>query len=406
MTALEIYQQDISDQQSGTLQPRQQYYTQLRDALYQELMQQGYSELLDQLLKEIRGRRLEKIYVVDFAVLMECHSMIVLGRKLRDASNFVPHLQMRGRKITWDTLDQPGSFLMQVPRDMVDKLRQLRSVSRQLVDVRDDTVLPQADDAAQREIKQVHALNKLLNERCKGLEKEREALRERIRSLEEGVISEQVRNAIEARRIQEEEALRQSCEEQKGAAKEAFRAQFATEQDAQRLRWEDAERQFAAVRDEAAKESAAVRQGVATDLRQLTDLLEAKINDWNHGLDRTECRMLANCYVALHDLLTRPMAQLVLDAQCAGTDEAVLASMTAVQGTLQDRVHQLEQAMSRLGLVVIRPEEGAAFDGAYHLAAGTSAGAAEDAVIARCVHPGVMAQGAAEAMVKAEVELK
>ncbi len=406
MTALEIYQQDVSDQQSGTLQPRQQYYARLRDALHQELMRQGYSELLEQLLKEIRGGKLEKIYVVDYAVLMECHSMIVLGRKLRDASNFVPHLQMRGKKVTWDALDQPGSFLMQVPRDMAEKLRQLRSVSRQLVDARDDTVLPQADDAAQREIEQVHALNKLLDERCKGLEEEREALRERIRFLEEGVISEQVRNAIEARRIQEEEALRRRCEEQKGAAQEAFRAQFAQEQAAQRLRWEDAERQFAVLRDEAAKESAAVRQGMATDLRRLITLMETKVNDWNRGLDRAECRLLANCYVALHDLLTRPMAQLVLDAQCAGTDAAVLTSLAAVQGALQDRVHQLEQAMSRLGLVVIRPEEGAAFDGAYHLAAGTSAGAAENAVIARCVHPGVMVQGAAEAMVKAEVELK
>ncbi len=406
MTALEIYQQDVSDQQSGMLQPRQQYYARLRDALHQELMQQGYSELLEQLLKELRGGKLEKIYVVDYAVLMECHSMIVLGRKLRDASNFVPHLQMRGKKVTWDALDQPGSFLMQVPRDMADKLRQLRSVSRQLVDARDDTVLPQADDAARREIEQVHTLNKLLNERCKGLEKERESLRERIRFLEEGVITEQVRNAIEARRIQEEEALRQRCEEQKGAAKEAFRAQFAKEQDAQRLRWEDAERQFAELRDEAAKESAAVRQDMAADLRQLTALLEAKINDCDRALERTECRMLAACYIALHDLLTGSMAQLVLDAQCAGTDAAILTSLTAVQGALQDRVHQLEQAMSRLGLVVIRPEEGAAFDGAYHLAAGTSAGASEDAFIARCVHPGVMVQGATDAMIKAKVELK
>lgn len=405
MTALDIYQKDIRDQQAGTLQPRQQYYALLRDALHRELMQQGYSELLEQLLQEIRGGKLEKIYVVDYAVLMECHSMIVLGRRMRDASDWVPHLHMRGERVRWDALEQPGNFLMQTPQDMAEKLRQLRSVSRQLVDARDDTVIPQADSAAQREIEQVHTLNKLLEERCKALEEERDALQSRVRRLEEGVISEQVRNAIEARCMQEEAELRRRCREREGAAKEAFRAQFVREQATERLRREDEERQSAALRVEEAAAYAAIRQDMAEELRRMTARLEEKAATWECDLNRTEYRMLAACYVALHDLLTRPVAKLAADAQCAGTDAAVMASLAAVEQGLCDRIRQLEQAMARLGLTVIRPSAGTAFDGAYHLAA--QAGADDGtAVIAACVHPGVMMQGAAEALVKAEVELE
>lgn len=403
MKALEIYQQDILDQQEGDPLPRQQYYTALRDALHRELMQQGYSDLLEQLLLEIRGGDMEKIYVVDYAVLMECHSMIVLGRKMRDATDHVPHLHLRGERVLWATVDGPGSFLMSVTRDTVDKLKQLRAVSRQLVDARDDTVIPQADDAAQREIDQVHTLNKMLDERCKALEEERDALQARIRFLEEGVITEQVRYAIEARRIQEEEALRQSYEAQREAAKNAFRAQFAEEQADARRRLEDEERQLAALRSEAAQEYSAVRSSMAADLRLLTTLLEGKLNAWETALDRSECRLLAKSYVALDDLLAQGMARLILDAQCAGTDASVIASLADMQGQLRDRVHQLEQAMARLGLTVIRPEQGEHFNGAYHVAVGTSAG---DALVARCVHPGVMVQGAQEAMVRAEVELQ
>ena len=89
MKALEIYEQDIIDREAGNPLPRQQYYTALRAALYRELMQQGYSEWLEELLLSLR-EGMEKIYVLDYAALMECHSMIVSGRDMRDATEFVP----------------------------------------------------------------------------------------------------------------------------------------------------------------------------------------------------------------------------------------------------------------------------------------------------------------------------
>ena len=406
MKALEIYQQDITDREAGNALPRQQYYAALRDALCRELMQQGYSEWLEQMLLALRGGELERIYVLDYAALMECHSMIVLGREMRDAADFVPHLHLRGEKARWAALEKPGSFLMPVTKDMTEKLRQLRAVSRQLVEARDDAVIPQADDAARREIEQVHTLNRMLDERCKVLQQERDALQERLHQLEEGVISEQVRYAIEARRIQEEEELRRSYTRQQEAAKAAFRAQFAREQEEARLRREDEERQLAALRAGAAEDYAAVRQGMAEDLQRLTSLLTEKVNAWQSGLERPECLMLAKSYAALHELSGRGMDGLLLEAQCAGTDAAVTAALCGMQQEMCRRVGQLEQAMARLGLTVLRPERGARFDGAYHIPAGTSAGAAGSAEIARCVTPGVMLPGAKEALLKAEVELK
>ena len=406
MQALAIYQQDILDRESGHPLPRQQYYTALRDALCRELMHKGYSDLLEQLLLDVRSGGMEKIYVVDYAALMECHSMIVLGREMRDATEFVPHLHLRGGKVSWLTLDQPGTYLMSVKGDMVEKFKQLRSVSRQLVDARDNTVIPQADDAAQREIEQVHTLNKMLDDRCKSLQAERDEALTRLRLLEEGVITEQVRYAIEARRIQEEEALHQTYEAQKEAAKSVFREHFLQEQEAARLAREEDERALSALRETAAKDYADARSSLAGDLRQLSALLEAKINAWDNALARTECRMLAQSYASLHALSENSLDALAMTAASTGADGAVLTGIADHQRQLRERVRQLETALTRLGLTIIRPAAGESYNGAYHIAVGASAGAVGDTIIARCVTPGVTIPGAKEAILRAEVELQ
>lgn len=401
MKAQEIYKQDMADRERGQAMPRQQYYAALRDALYCELMQQGYSDFLEAMLQEVRGG-MTRIYVLDYAALMECHSMIVLGRDMRDAEEFVPHLHLRKEKVRWPVLEGPGNFHMPVTPDMGEKLRQLRAVSRQLVDARDASVLPQADDAAQREIEQVHMLNKLLDERCRGLQQERDELQARVRQLEEGIISDQVRFAIDARRREEEEALRQTVQAQQEAARAAYQEQFADEIAAAQTLREDAQRQTRALREEAAGDYAAIRQEISADLRQVADMLTAQIGAWQSALNRSECRMLAQAYAALYELWSEDASRLVLDAQVSAVDEDILTGLTVLRTTLGDRLHQLEQAMLRLGLTVIRPAPGDAFDKVLHLAVG----AVKDGAVARCVCPGVMLSGAQDALVRAEVELE
>ena len=400
MKALEIYEQDIIDREAGNPLPRQQYYTALRDALYRELMQQGYSEWLEELLLSLR-EGMEKIYVLDYAALMECHSMIVSGRDMRDATEFVPHLHLRGEKAAWSALEKPGSFLMPVKSDMTEKFKQLRSVSRQLVDARDDSVMPQADDAAQREIEQVHTLNKLLDERCKALQQERDELQSRLNMLEEGVISEEVRYAIEARRIQEEEALAQTYEAQRQRARDAFRTQFAKEQEDARLRREEEAQSVIDMRARAAQDGISLRITMAEDLKSLAKQLEDSAAAWEESIRRSECKMLAQSYVAFHALWTQSLDQLILQAQCAGTDAAVLSGMAEFHQQLGNRLRQLETALARLGLVILRPEVGEPYNPAYHLSTG-----APGARVARCITPGVIVQGAREALLRAEVELQ
>lgn len=400
MKALEIYEQDIIDREAGNPLPRQQYYTALRDALYRELMQQGYSEWLEELLLSLR-EGMEKIYVLDYAALMECHSMIVSGRDMRDATEFVPHLHLRGEKAAWSALEKPGSFLMPVKSDMTEKFKQLRSVSRQLVDARDDSVMPQADDAAQREIEQVHTLNKLLDERCKALQQERDELQSRLNMLEEGVITEQVRYAIEARRIQEEEALAQTYEAQRQRARDAFRTQFAKEQEDARLRREEEAQSVIDMRARAAQDGINLRITMAEDLKNLAKKLEESAAVWEESIRRSECKMLAQSYVAFHTLWTQNLDQLILQAQCAGTDAAVLSGMAEFYQQLGSRLRQLETALARLGLVILRPEVGEPYNPAYHLSTG-----APGARVARCITPGVIVQGAREALLRAEVELQ
>ena len=381
MKALEIYEQDIIDREAGNPLPRQQYYTALRDALYRELMQQGYSEWLEELLLSLR-EGMEKIYVLDYAALMECHSMIVSGRDMRDATEFVPHLHLRGEKAAWSALEKPGSFLMPVKSDMTEKFKQLRSVSRQLVDARDDSVMPQADDAAQREIEQVHTLNKLLDERCKALQQERDELQSRLNMLEEGVITEQVRYAIEARRIQEEEALAQTYEAQRQRARDAFRTQFAKEQEDARLRREEEAQAVVDMRARAAQDGINLRITMADDLKNLAKKLEDSAAAWEESIRRSECKMLAQSYVAFHTLWTQNLDQLILQAQCAGTDAAVLSGMAEFHQQLGNRLRQLETALARLGLVILRPEVGEPYNPAYHLSTG-----APGARVARCITP-------------------
>lgn len=400
MKALEIYEQDIIDREAGNPLPRQQYYTALRDALYRELMQQGYSEWLEELLLSLR-EGMEKIYVLDYAALMECHSMIVSGRDMRDATEFVPHLHLRGEKAAWSALEKPGSFLMPVKSDMTEKFKQLRSVSRQLVDARDDSVMPQADDAAQREIEQVHTLNKLLDERCKALQQERDELQSRLNMLEEGVITEQVRYAIEARRIQEEEALAQTYEAQRQRARDAFRTQFAKEQEDARLRREEEAQSVIDMRARAAQDGISLRITMAEDLKSLAKQLEDSAAAWEESIRRSECKMLAQSYVAFHALWTQSLDQLILQAQCAGTDAAVLSGMAEFHQQLGSRLRQLETALARLGLVILRPEVGEPYNPAYHLSTGVPG-----ARVARCITPGVIVQGAREALLRAEVELQ
>ncbi len=388
MTALELYRQDGTFRAQGNALPsRQQYYIDLRDALHGELTGDGYSPLLEELFIGLRQQTMQRIYVLDYAAVMECYSLIVSGQGLRDASEYVPHLRQGEGKVAWADLKKRGAHTMRVSEDILEKVRTLRTVSHQVYTARTDGFDSEEEGASRREFEQLQNVARLLNERCKALEDERDALQRRIRDLEEGVIDAQVAHLLEGRYAQAEKDLADEYARKREAADAAFRARYA-QQMAER-----AQRQQDEDREEAARH-AEVTQAYAELRRQMTEDLAR----WQQRLDRTECRMLAATYVSLYGMLTRDVDALILTAQCGEAPTSLRDGLDGLQTNGHLRLRQLEQAMLRLGLTVLRPEAGEAFDPLLHQGAGGTGR------ITRCATPGVCLQATGEALVKAEVE--
>lgn len=404
MKALEIWEQDEQlRQQEQTLPPRQEYYTALRDALYRELMRSGYSQWLEQIYLECRNGERSRLYAVDWAVLMECHSMIVGSKAMRDASTHIPHLNLRGEKAPWSLVDRPGSHTMPVTREMVESIRQLRSVSHQLSAVRETAFAGQEAPAHQQEIEQVQLLNRMLDERCKALTQERDDLLQRVKELEEGVISEQLSYAIQARKLRQDAEMDEAYARQREAAREAFRTQYEREEAIRLQQLEREDRQIAAQRQDMAEEYACVRRSMAEDLRQLETLVQARIDQWQNALEHAECRMLARSYLNLYTLSRDEYPRLCMNARLCAAPEAVLQALGDMQLRLEEQVRHLEASMLRLGLTVLRPQPGERFQPGLHMAQGA---AAQDGVIAECTLPGVAMVQAQEALIRAQVMLK
>lgn len=403
----EIVLQDAQlREQGGELPSRQQYYTDLRDTLHKELMHKGYSGWLEQLYLEYRSGERTKLYVLDYAALMECHSMIVSGKELRDATVFIPHVSLRGEKARWEMLDKPGSHQIPFTKEAFEKLRQLRGVSYQVVDARNEAFAVQEEEAVAREVEQVQTLNRLLDAQCQSLRQERDELLARVRQLEEGIITDQVHYAIEARRVTEERALQEAYARKHREAEEAWRAQFGEAAEKHRLQQEKQDRASAALLGGVSAEYAAVRTQMADELAQLQQVVADQVARWQGALDRTEYRMLAQSYVSLHGFLSSDMAELVQQALAHDAAEEFMTALAEKQQGLRDRLRQLEQAMLRLGLNVLRPEPGERYDRRLHVPAGTMDGTAAGRKIIACVTPGVVLAATGEALVKAAVTLE
>jgi hypothetical protein len=112
--------------------------------------------------------------------------------------------------------------------------------------------------------------------------------------------------------------------------------------------------------------------------------------------------MLARSYTGLYTLLKNSMAEAIITCGVSGAGERMMSVLTALQGQLHEQVLRLEQAMLRLGLTVVTPQEGDAFDPRCHEAEDGAA----SGVISDCLCPGVTAGTGGEVLEKALVRLK
>lgn len=389
MTAMELYREDRQNRKKPEARlPRQEYFVRLRDTLHDELMRQGRSEFLDEMLAECSDGK--ALPMLEFAALRECYEMIVEGHPMQDASEFVPHIYRTAtERFAWRELGQ-SAYRVDTP-EFPQLLTRLKTVSQQLVSVRDHTLKPDIDRAAQREIDSLIVLNRKLESDNARLRKEREELKAHIAALENGYISEQLRKRMEYRYCQAEDELDQELLQRRQEAEESLRREIGSAADAQhRLRME-ADRASAAQAAQRTAEYAELREGLRAQVEALQGQLAQQLNTWQAQLYEADHRFLAQSCAALMAAVHRETAGALAAAKHQGADEALLAELAGLQSTLDTHLLQLEQALLQLGMRLFWPEVGEAFDSCLHSpACALAEGEAARAVVDRVETPGVM----------------
>lgn len=409
MTALEMYREDRKNRKSpeGRM-GRQEYFSLLRDTLHDELMRDGRSDFLEAMIADCTGGK--PLPVLEFAALRECFAMIVDDRAMQDATQCVPHIRKGADEpLTWQELEAGASFRVDDPQ-MPGMLRRLRTVSSQMVSLRDETLVPQADRAAQRDIDGLKALGRLLEADNAELRRERDELRARVAELEEGVITQQLQMKLEVRRRQEETRLTEEMALRRQRAEEELRrslnAMAVQEQEARIA----ADRLAAEQAAERTAEYAALRAGFGEQLAALQTQLEQQLTGWQHRLHGADHRFLAQSYAQLSGAVNRAMPGLLADAQATGADEGLRNGLMALNAELGAQLRQMEQAMLQLGMMVYRPRAGEAFDSRLHspLSAGAEDVPEEQAEVGETETPGVLLMNgeAAETLVRAVVRTR
>ncbi len=402
MTALELYEKDERERAQG--QPalnRRAYFAQLRDALAQELSDDGYSPLLEKICINDRNEEDVILYVLDYAALMECHHRFVGGHPLRDASVHIPHLFRNGAPVTWEDLDNAAKTRMVISQERRNRLHELRTVASSLHHARMDS-FDIGDTAPRQAVEQAEGVALLLNARCTKLEEENRTLRERVQALERGLVDDAVQAQIHARFEQEKQDILAEYARQRAAAKEEFRAQYALE--LADLRDAQGHQTAALLTEEADYRD--VRREMAEGLENLWQQLSGTVTRWQQGLDRSEYRMLALSFCKLHTLLTVTLDTVVVAAECASTPAPVLVGVRELQRQAAERLRQMEQALFRLGMRVIRPQAGEPFDAALHNDTAVADASSSGGEIASLARPGVILIATGEALVPADVTLK
>ncbi|MBR3763765.1 MAG: hypothetical protein IKK57_04340 [Clostridia bacterium] len=398
MTALEIWQEDRAGRRDPeNRRSRQEYFILLRDALHEELAKDGRSDFLEEMIAA-GGKGIQAL---EFSALRECFASIVDGRRMKDAAHHVPHiLRAENTPLTWEDMEKGSAFLVNDPK-LPEMLVRLRNVSYQLANARDESHDADARKAVERELEGLRAVNQALQTDNRELRAQRDALRERVTQLEEGVISQQLQYKADARRHQMEDALKREMADKRAAAEremhDALSAAARQEQQARET-----------IRREA--EEADVRRAAVYDtLRtQLQASLEKQMETLQTSLQAEDFRFLAQSYAELQGMFSREMPALLGNAPAHGADAQLLEGLAALSASVNAHLVRLEQAMQQLGLTVAYPEKGDAFDSALHSPASAAAGDAPEGerLIEAVESPAVRfihADGAAQTLVRAVV---
>lgn len=403
MTAMELFREDRKNRKEPEkLLPRQEYFALLRDTLHGELTRDGRSELLDEMLAAAEAGK--ALPMLEFAALKECSEMIVEGREMLDASGYVPHIRLGGgERLPWSALKPGESFRVENP-EAPSVLKRLRNMCRQMVSLRDQTLGPEINRAAQREIDGLMTLYKALERDNVALRQEREELKERIAALESGYVSDQVQRRIAMKMREAEQALEEDMARRRREGEEAIRRA-----------WMEAAQRCTLPRDEESLDDRAaqyvrLKSDMRREMAQLQAEMDERLGRWQQDQKAEDYRFLARSFAGLCGAAESECARLMAGMYSAGPEMTAQAAHLAA--VLDGRIRQMEQAMGQLGLRLIRPEAGEPFDPAIHTLARTGMDdvPVEEAVIDRTETPGVKMTedeaGSGTVLVQAVVHLK
>lgn len=380
----------------------QEYYVRLRGALHDELMNTGRSELIVELQTLEKG---DSIQYLAAAVVYDCYYMLVLGRPQTDVTVYFPSWQ--GERQPWSVLERRAEeYRVRVQGALQERLEALAAVAAQMYDLRMETIAPSeeaaADAAASREAERMRSEIARLRRELDALRTQNQTLSRDLMDLENGYISDTVHMHMAQRRQEAEIAFEAEMAERRKEAEDAFRRHYEGEAESLLRHRDEADRQAAAAMETYRSGSRAVRSSISESIEGMKRAMEKQLDEWETALRSVDYRFLAQCYVSLSSVVRVEMAQTLAEAAAQGTPDAVMQSLQVLQTSFAGQLLRMENMMTQLGLTVLRPEVGDAYDEQRHLRSGVLTYVLPvRPVVERMVVPGVM-QGS-DVLVRAEV---
>ena len=232
---------------------------------------------------------------------------------------------------------------------------------------------------------------KLQDESMKNAAKQVEEAQKKVEEIRNGQAEKELAPIKEKMLAEFEQKLKQQEAESAQAGRAKFQEAFGQQQKAVRERMEDEARWAAQLFDDAGAQYDKLRQ----DFARMQEEQNARMQQWQTAIYQADTRMLGQCYVGmatkLRDAVDVAIAKLMKPEMSAEEAKPLLE----LRATMLSQLTRLEYAMKRLGLVVIRPQRGDAFQSDVHSLTTTSSetvNVPEFAKIDQCITPGVLAE--------------
>lgn len=237
------------------------------------------------------------------------------------------------------------------------------------------------------------ALQKL-TEQKEIVEKQLESLRQEKISLEKHLreLREQV---AQAQRIPENarEEARQILEQARAEAERIRQSvihEAAAEELAAPARNPDAS---GVTEDEMEAATHQLENRLRDDLVACREQVESMLIRFRTGLYTTKYASVCDAYQKLYLFATGMMEKRIAALRETAGDEATLEAVTtelrSIQGLLLKRISRLERGLEAMGLTILRPDQGSAYDCNEHAAENAEDDGTLTGVVRQCVCPGV-----------------